>query len=210
MPPVAERLALAERTMVALTGDAELPPKIGLHPRPAGSFAHAMPAALRPRRDGASTDDDLLGMKFVSGFPDNQARGLPAIHATVILSDPATGVPRAILDGGPITAERTAAVSGVAIARFAPWIIERAARVTIIGGGVQGASHLEVVGHVLPGAAVTMVDRHPERASALADRAASTPGIGSVAVATDIRSATRAPTSSSPPCPSRRPIDGRR
>jgi hypothetical protein len=58
MPPVPERLRLAERTMTALVGDAELPPKIGVHPRPAGSFAHAMPAALRPATtaaDGPST-----------------------------------------------------------------------------------------------------------------------------------------------------------
>ena len=47
MPPLDERLRLAERTMVALVADAELPPKIGVHPRPDGSFAHAMPAHLR-------------------------------------------------------------------------------------------------------------------------------------------------------------------
>ena len=48
MPPMPERLALAERALTALVRDAELPPKIGVHPRPEGSFAHAMPAALRP------------------------------------------------------------------------------------------------------------------------------------------------------------------
>lgn len=190
MPPVAERLVLAERTMVALTGDAELPPKIGVHPRPDGSFAHAMPALLRPRGDGATTDDDLLGIKFVTGVPANRERGLPAIHATVILSDPATGAPVAILDGGPITAERTAAVSGVAIARFAPRVDGRAPRVTIVGAGVQCASHLEVVGHVLPGAAVTIVDRHRDRGEAMADIAATTSGVDEVSVGTDIRAAT--------------------
>ena len=68
MPTVEERLALAERTMTALVADAELPPKIGVHPRPDGSFAHAMPAHLR----GADPDgrDDLLGIKWVAGFPD--------------------------------------------------------------------------------------------------------------------------------------------
>jgi hypothetical protein len=33
MPPLLERLALAERTMRALGSGAEMPPKIGLHPR---------------------------------------------------------------------------------------------------------------------------------------------------------------------------------
>ena len=53
MPPLDERLRLAEQTMVALVADAELPPKIAVHPRPEGSFGHAMPAHLRgagPRR----------------------------------------------------------------------------------------------------------------------------------------------------------------
>ncbi len=181
MPPVAERLELAERTMTALVRDADLPPKIGVHPRPTGSFAHAMPAALRPA--AASTTTDLLGIKWVTGFPENRAAGLPAIHAVVILSDPDTGAPRAILDGGPITAQRTAAVSGVAIARFGPRAAavagaeDHPSRATIVGGGVQGNSHLEVLGHALPGVAVTIVDRHPERAEALAETARSTPGI---------------------------------
>ena len=46
MPPLPERLALAETVLRGLAGDAELPPKIGIHPRPAGSFGHAMPAYL--------------------------------------------------------------------------------------------------------------------------------------------------------------------
>lgn len=188
MPPVEERLALAERTMTALGGDAELPPKIGVHPRPAGSFAHAMPAALRPLDGDGATD--LLGLKWVAGFPGNRAAGLPAIHATVLVNDPATGVPRAILDGGPITALRTAAVSGVAIARFRPRVEGRPTRVTIVGAGVQCRSHLEVVGHVLPGAAVTIVDRHAERAEALAEEARATAGIGAAIAGTDARAAT--------------------
>jgi ornithine cyclodeaminase/alanine dehydrogenase-like protein (mu-crystallin family) len=201
MPPVADRLDLAQRTMTALVADAELPPKIGVHPRPNGSFAHAMPAALRPA-DASSSEDtsgDLLGIKWVTGVPDNRVRGLPAIHAVVILSDAATGEPRAILDGGPITAERTAAVSGVAIARFGPRAAATAGaddhtpRAPIIGAGVQGRSHLEVLGHTLPGVAVTIVDRHPDRAAALADVAAATPGIGSATAASrdDPWSATR-------------------
>jgi ornithine cyclodeaminase/alanine dehydrogenase-like protein (mu-crystallin family) len=197
MPPVAERLELAERTMTALVRDAELPPKIAVHPRPAGSFAHAMPAALRPAEPRSDGELDLLGIKWVAGFPDNRARGLPAIHAVVVLSDPDTGQPQAILDGGPITALRTAAVSGVAMARFGPIAAatagasDHAPRVTIVGAGVQGHSHLEVIGHVLPGATVTIVDRHPERAEALATRARETDGIAAAAAATEAPGATR-------------------
>ena len=186
MPPLAERLALAERTMVALVTDAELPPKIGVHPRAAGSFAHAMPAYLR---DPTDADRDLLGMKWIAGFPGNAARGLPAIHGLVVLNDPTTGLPRAILDAGPITAERTAAISGVAIRQFAPAMEARATRVAVLGAGIQARSHLPVLGAVLPGADVVIFDRHPERAAAVADLASGTDGIATAGVAATARDA---------------------
>jgi alanine dehydrogenase len=189
MPGLDERLALAERTLTALVADAELPPKIGVHPRPSGSFVHAMPAHLR----GADPVglDDLVGMKWVAGFATNNERGLAAINAVVILNDATTGLPSAILDGGPITALRTAAVSGVAIRHFAPPIAGRTPRAALIGAGVQGHSHLAVLGHVLPGVTLTVFDRHPERAEALAVEARATEGIAAVVVAPDARAAVR-------------------
>ncbi len=190
MPPLEDRLELAGRTMTALVADAELPPKIGVHPRPDGSFAHAMPALLR----GLDPDggDDRLGIKWVTGFgARNTARGIPAISAIVVLSDATTGVPIAILDGGPITAERTAAVSGVAIARYAPRVVGRAPRAAIIGAGVQAHSHLPVLGHLLPGVELAIHGRDPGRAAVLAEAAAATAGIASVRVCADVLDATR-------------------
>jgi ornithine cyclodeaminase/alanine dehydrogenase-like protein (mu-crystallin family) len=190
MPSLDERLRLAERTLVALAdGSAELPPKIAVHPRSPSSFGHAMPAFLR----GADPDgrDDLLGLKWVVGHPANGTLGLPTIQATVILNDPATGAPQAILDGGPITAARTAAVSGVAIHRFAPEPSAASGhhRVAILGAGVQGHSHVPIVGHVLPGAEVVLFDRAPERAMALARVATATEGISGAVVAPGAREA---------------------
>jgi ornithine cyclodeaminase/alanine dehydrogenase-like protein (mu-crystallin family) len=189
MPTLDERLVLAERTMTALVADAELPPKIGVHPRSEGSFAHAMPAHLR----GSDPDGggDLLGMKWVAGFTTNNDLGLPAINAVVVINDAATGQPTAILDGGPITALRTAAVSGVAIRHFAPIVTGRAPRAALIGAGVQGHSHLAVLGRVLPGVALTLFDRHRERAEVLGVAARATAGVGEVAVAADARLAVR-------------------
>lgn len=187
MPDVSERLALAERTMLALAADAELPPKIGVHPAPADSFAHAMPAWMR----GAAGDgsDDLLGIKWVAGFPGNAASGLPAIHGMTILSDARTGVPRAIMDAGAVTAQRTAAVSGVAIRRWGPIAREEGTppRVAIIGAGVQARSHLPVIGHLLPGADLVLCDRDPDRLARLAeDLAAGELGLAPGSVETTV------------------------
>ncbi len=187
MPDLERRLALAERTLTALAQGAELPPKIGVHPRPAGSFAHAMPAHAR----GADPEgrEDLIGMKWVAGFATNNDIGLPAINALVVLNDPLTGLPVAILDGGPITAARTAAVSGVAIRRFPPRVAGRPPRAALIGAGVQGRSHLPVLGGLLPGVELAVFDADPKRAELLATEARSIDGVASVSVAADARSA---------------------
>ena len=189
MPDLPEQLALAERTLRALTGSADLPPKIGVHPRPAGSFAHAMPAWLRG--PGPAMTGDLLGIKWVSGFPDNRLRSIPAIHATLLLSDATTGEPRAILDAAGITAVRTAAVSGVTIARWAPVGIDVPLSATLIGAGVQGDSHITMLAGVLPGCRVIIHDRDSDRAESLAARARSLAVFDDVATSADAVAAVR-------------------
>jgi ornithine cyclodeaminase/alanine dehydrogenase-like protein (mu-crystallin family) len=184
MPPLEARLALAEQTLRGLAGEAELPPKIGVHPRPAGSFAHAMPAFM-PGEDG----HDGLGMKWVLGFNGNHALGLPAIHGLLLLNDPETGVPTGILDAGPITAQRTAAISGVAIRAWAPQVDGRPIRAALIGAGVQGGSHVPVLGHVLDGVEVAIYDTDPDRAATLAAIARGTPGVAAATVAPSARDA---------------------
>ena len=186
MPPLEERLRLAELTMVALArpGAAELPPKIAIHPRPEASFVHAMPSHLR----GDDPADDLVGMKWVAGYATNTALGLPGIHGTVIVNDAQTGVPTAILDGGPITAERTAAVSGVGLRHFGP-SPGAGVEIAITGAGVQGRSHLPVFAGLLPGARLRIFDRSPERASALATEARALQGIAGAETAASAREA---------------------
>jgi ornithine cyclodeaminase/alanine dehydrogenase-like protein (mu-crystallin family) len=164
MPGIDERLELASRSLTALLADAQLPPKIGVHPAAADSFAHAMPAWARG--SDAAGAADLLGVKWVVGMPRNAERGLPVISATTIISDPVTGLPRALVEAGGITAVRTAAVSGAAISRWGP---RGAGPVAIIGAGVQARSHLPVVAHLLPGTTVTLCDRDRARAAALAE-----------------------------------------
>jgi len=54
------------------------------------------------------------GVKMVSVFPGNSMRNLPAIHGAYLLSSGMTGELLAIVDGGELTARRTAAASALA------------------------------------------------------------------------------------------------
>jgi ornithine cyclodeaminase/alanine dehydrogenase-like protein (mu-crystallin family) len=122
-----------------------------------------------------------------------------------VVNDPETGVPIAILDGAPITAERTAAISGVALRHFggaaaahgdadgdAPAEVPGSTNVAILGAGTQARSHLPVLGGVLPGSRVHLFDRHPERAAALAELARATRGIAGAEVHATAREAVAA------------------
>jgi ornithine cyclodeaminase len=85
---------------------------------------------------------DALGAKIVSVFPRNAERGLPTIHAVVIVVDAETGQPVAIIDGTYLTALRTGAASGVATDVLAR---PEARVVAILGAGVQARTQLEAV-----------------------------------------------------------------
>jgi alanine dehydrogenase len=82
----------------------------------------------------------VLGAKLVTFFPGNRAA--PTHHALIVLFQPDTGQPLAILDGRLITEMRTAAVSAVATDHLAR---PDAAVLAILGAGVQAGSHLEAL-----------------------------------------------------------------
>lgn len=83
-----------------------------------------------------------LGGKLVSVFPGNLDRGLPLIHAVVVLLSPDTGETRALIEGTALTALRTGAASGLATELLAR---PEARRVAMIGAGVQARTQLEAV-----------------------------------------------------------------
>ena len=55
-----------------------------------------------------------MGVKILSVFPDNSTRSLPAIFGTYLLSSGKTGEMLAAVEGGELTARRTAATSALA------------------------------------------------------------------------------------------------
>jgi alanine dehydrogenase len=83
-----------------------------------------------------------VGAKLVTLCPGNTELGIETHQAIIILLDPVTGAPRAVMDGRYITEVRTAAVSAVS----ARLLARKDARVLgIIGSGVQARSHLEAL-----------------------------------------------------------------
>src|SRR5205823_5238156 len=99
---------------------------------PPGGFLGLMPA-LTP---------DGLGLKAVTFYPSNAERGIPTHMATILLIDPQTGMPLAIMDGRLITEMRTAAVSAAATKLLAS---PDAKVLAVLGSGVQAHSHAEAL-----------------------------------------------------------------
>jgi len=63
---------------------------------------------------GALTDEKKVGIKVVSVYPQNIESNLPLIHAAILLIDGEKGIPKALIEGGYVTAIRTGAAGGVA------------------------------------------------------------------------------------------------
>jgi len=115
-----------------------------------------------------ATGEDGVGVKLVTLTPDNPGNAMPFIHAVYVLFQADTQAPAAILDGGSLTALRTAAVSGLATRHLAN---EDASRLVLFGAGVQATAHLEAMRAVRPVRQVVVVSRSRGRAEALAERA---------------------------------------
>ncbi|EEA96367.1 ornithine cyclodeaminase family protein [Pseudovibrio sp. JE062] len=81
-----------------------------------------------------------FGVKLASVFPSNADLGIPAVSATYLLSDGTTGAPLALVDGGELTARRTAAASALA----ADYLARKDAKtLTMVGTGRLSANLIE-------------------------------------------------------------------
>jgi ornithine cyclodeaminase len=125
-------------------------------------------------------------VKIASVFPGNPARGLPTIHAQVLLFDGATGAPLALVDGTEITLRRTAAASALAASYLAR---PDAATLLVIGTGALAPHMARAHAAVRPIRRVAVWGRTPGRSAATAARiSAELPGVV-VTVAGDLAKA---------------------
>jgi ornithine cyclodeaminase/alanine dehydrogenase-like protein (mu-crystallin family) len=110
---------------------------------------------------------EALGVKIVTVFSGNAARGLASIAALYLLLDGATGQPRALLDGEALTLRRTAAASALA----STYLSRTDSRTLLVVGTGALAAHM-VAAHraVRPIERVLVWGRTGKHASSLAQR----------------------------------------
>ncbi|HEX2555258.1 MAG TPA: ornithine cyclodeaminase family protein [Microvirga sp.] len=141
---------------------------------------------LMPAWTGAA-QDGFVGVKVVSVFPENGARGLPAVLGSYLLLDGATGAPLAVMDGTRLTVWRTAAASALAARHLARADAER---MVMVGSGALAPFLIRAHLSQRPIRDVALWNHRPEKAEALA-RSLSADGLPVRAVG-DVESAVRA------------------
>lgn len=113
-------------------GRVQMPPKIYLFFSKYNGDLRAMPSYLE--------EMDIAAVKVVNVHPENKEKyGLPTVMAVIILVDPRSGFPLAIMSGTTITNMRTGAAGGIA----AKYLARKNSRVVgLVGAGVQAKTQL--------------------------------------------------------------------
>jgi len=121
--------SIREVALAMNSGEVQAPPRFAL-PLQEGGILLVMPAS----------DQDIAITKLVTIHPENPGRGLPTIQGEVVVVDSATGERLGLLEGGVVTARRTAALSMLAARELAP---RPEGPLLIVGAGTQGRAHLD-------------------------------------------------------------------
>jgi ornithine cyclodeaminase len=148
-----------EGAMADLSADrASVPDRVGALVAGRDGLLAAMP--------GYTPSAAALASKLVTLFPHNAGTGLPTHQAVIVVFDPDTGQPMALLDGTAITAIRTGAGSALATRLLAR---EDATTIAILGTGVQARSHARAVTRVRAFEELRVAGRDRAKADALAN-----------------------------------------
>ena len=141
-------------------GEAVIEPRVHLEPGVANGHFNVLRGALRPPIDSA-------GVKVVGDFVDNYKVGLPSELAILLLMNPRTGVPRAILDASGITDMRTGAMTAIG----AKYLARKGSKV--LGHiGARGSSYWNVrlLDHLFGFDEIRVHSRRPESRDAFGAR----------------------------------------
>lgn len=126
---------------------------------------HAIHLLMPAWTEGAPGGGAFLGTKIVNVFPENGAKGLPAVLGTYLLMSGETGAPLCTIDGTRLTHWRTAAASALA----ASWLARPdAARLTLVGAGALAPFLARAHASQRPIREVRVWNHRPEKAQVLA------------------------------------------
>lgn len=118
-------------------GRVVMPPKIYLDLKEFSGDFRAMPCYVPKFK--------ICTLKWVNAHPLNPRRGLPAVMAVIIVNDPKTALPLAVMDGTLATSLRTGAGGAVA----AKYLARKDSRVVaLVGCGVQARTQLAALREV--------------------------------------------------------------
>ena len=162
--------AMGEAFTALSSGEVSMPLRTGLEMEADNATALFMPVYLPGIKK--------VGVKTVTMARNNPGKGLPLIHAMMMVFDSNTGIPLAVMDGEVLTAMRTGAVSGFATSLLAK---KDACTAAIIGTGPQGETQLEAVCQVRDIQKAYVFDIQPERAIVFAEKMAERLNIDVVA-----------------------------
>jgi alanine dehydrogenase len=118
-------------------GMAQMPPKMYLNFKEFSGDLRIMPAF--------SNRLLMAGTKIVNVHPKNPKKGLLSVMAVIVLNDPKTGLPLALMDGTWITALRTGAASAVATKYLAR---KEARTLGVVGAGFQAVTQIGAISKV--------------------------------------------------------------
>ena len=113
----------------------------------------------------AWTVGDYVCVKVANVFPGNAARGLPSVNGVVVLFSGRTGEVLALVDGGELTARRTAAASALA----SDYLARRdSTHLLMMATGRLSTNLIEAHAAMRPIRRVTVWGRDPRKADAVA------------------------------------------
>lgn len=165
--PMADCIELVAQALEAAAGGGAVQPLRTMMPVPGTSGI----LALMP---GYLNNPEALGVKLISVYPDNFGTGVESHQGVIVLFQPGTGTPVALMDAGEVTAIRTAAASGVATRALAR---AEAPTLALLGYGAQARTHLDAMRAVRNITRVRVWGRSAERAGEFAQAESKRTGL---------------------------------
>jgi ornithine cyclodeaminase len=156
-----EILTAIEASLVSQgRGETVIEPRVHLEPGVARGHFNVLRGAIKEPIDSA-------GVKVVGDFVDNYTLGLPSELAVLLLFDPRTGIPKAILDASGITDMRTGAITAIGAKHLARKDSKILAHI-----GARGTAYWNVrlLDHLFNFDEIRVHSRRPESRNGFAER----------------------------------------